>query len=202
MAEIKLRIPDDMAIKLKNIAEDNSLTVNGFMKQVLDKTLSGQSLDTITPDLPDTLKVKVTPERKQEIMENASMLNLSISNYLNELICKKSTVDVEISVNDLQDFENEICTMVKMVNGIVTVLLRSDKVYEQDVQKILSLMSDINGKFNQIYQQELNDRKKLYEESRKRVFTEIDRNKLTRISSHGKKMNSSMNDMPNEEEGE
>lgn len=201
MAEIKLRIPDDMAIKLKNTAEDNSLTVNGFMKQILDKTLSGQSLDTVAPDLPDTLKVKVTPERKQEIMENASMLNLSISNYLNELICKKSTVNIEISVNDLQDFENEICTMVKMVNGIVTVLLRSDKVYEQDVQKILSLMGDINSKFNQIYQQELNDRKKLYEESRKRVFAEIDRNKLTRISSHGKKQIVPIDNISNGKEG-
>ena len=201
MAEIKLRIPDDMAIKLKNTAEDNSLTVNGFMKQILDKTLSGQSLDTVAPDLPDTLKVKVTPERKQEIMENASMLNLSISNYLNELICKKSTVNIEISVNDLQDFENEICTMVKMVNGIVTVLLRSDKVYEQDVQKILSLMDSINSKFNQIYQQELNDRKKLYEESRKRVFAEIDRNKLTRISSHGKKQIVPIDNISNGKEG-
>lgn len=186
MAEIKLRVSDEIAGKIKQTASDNSLTVNKLMTQIIEKYLSGQSIDTPV-ELPDVIKMKVSPEEKESIANKAKEVNLPVSAYLNELINKRSTVNIDISINDLHDLEDEICSMVTTINGILTVLLRSDKVYENDIQKILSLMTEINDKFNKIYQQELNDRKKLYNESRKKVFYEIDRNKLTRQTRNDRK---------------
>nr|MCR5789603.1 hypothetical protein [Lachnospiraceae bacterium] len=124
---------------------------------------------------PTRLIIRLSEEQREEISRRAADRGLSIRQYMDWLLNKRSDVDIRIAVTDFEAVEKQVDDLITVFNGVASVIIRSGKVYEGELKTLLSSMQEINEYFKKLYREEHDNRYRLYAECRKRVFEDIDK---------------------------
>ena len=172
-----LRLPKEALDQIGQRADDLKMSINRYLLYAVKKEMEQTDLDiTHTNELtPQRLIIRLSDEQREEIGKRAADRGLSIRQYMDWLLNKRSDVDIRIAVTDFEAVEKQVDDLITVFNGVASVIIRSGKVYEGELKTLLSSMQEINEYFKKLYREEHDNRYRLYAECRKRVFEDIDK---------------------------
>ncbi len=173
--KLTLRIPEELNTALVVNAEKQELSVNSYIKKLIEEKTKTVS----EPVERKSIRLDIPKDQMDVLKENAEKAGMGVQAYLTDIASRSSLVQIGIEVEDLHDLIRSMDNLVSTVNSMAGVIIRSGKAYESDMQKIVSVLGEINDKVNDIYRTEADERRRLYKEARKKVFSEIDANKTT-----------------------
>ena len=182
-----LRVSENEKTVIDERAKAKGMTSNAYIQSLIkkdckelqdDTALSGTSVVQDGNEPLNRVWFRLTDEEINLLNKHANRLGLSVTEYVREVISKKSMVELKIQLTDLHGLIEEINLLSRKLNGIMAYVHQSEKVYDNDVKVMVNTFKDIDRKVDDIYLMERADRYKLYEEARKKVYLEIERNKL------------------------
>ena len=172
-----LRLSKDALEQISQRAGTLKMSINRYLLYAAEKEMS-QLDTTLVPQaesVPKRLIINLSAEQRETIRKRAVARGLSIRQYMDWLLNKRSDVNIRIAVTDFETVEKQVDELITVFNGVASVIIRSGKVYEGELKTLLSSMQEINEYFKKLYREEHDNRYKLYAESRRRVFDEIDK---------------------------
>lgn len=172
-----LRLSRDGLEKISQRAGTLKMSINRYLLYAAEKEMS-QPDTTLVPQaesVPKRLIINLSAEQREMIRKRAAGKALSIRQYMDWLLNKRSEVDIRIAVTDFEAVEKQVDELITVFNGVASVIIRSGKVYEGELKTLLAAMQEINEYFKKLYREEHDNRYKLYAECRRRVFDEIDK---------------------------
>ena len=172
-----LRLSRDGLEKISQRAGTLKMSINRYLLYAAEKEMS-QPDTTLVPQaesVPKRLIINLSAEQREMIRKHAAGKALSIRQYMDWLLNKRSEVDIRIAVTDFEAVEKQVDELITVFNGVASVIIRSGKVYEGELKTLLAAMQEINEYFKKLYREEHDNRYKLYAECRRRVFDEIDK---------------------------
>ena len=112
-----------------------------------------------------TIKIYLSETEKNKITHQASVQQLSVSEYAKSILLKGPVI-LNISVNDLFDYSWQIYEAGNKIQELLNILNRSDDmmdvVYVADIIK--KLLVNINNTCNEALRINYDERKKIYQE--------------------------------------
>ena len=166
-----LRLTEDVVRELRKRAEENGSTFNGYLERVIEDHLREKGYYK-EEEIPDRIRISVSKETKARLKERCRETGMSVKEQLEEFLCKKNDVHVEIMVTDLLQLLRKMDLIVTLINGVYTVMAKSGKVYEGEMQTILRYVREMNEKVNLIFETEYRDRSEILVDVRKRIYKE------------------------------
>lgn len=183
-----LRLTEEEGQILKEMARTRGMSINKYIK---DRIFGSEDIEhSPTPEseiFTNDIRIKLSKEDRQLLEQKSKAMGLNATDYIKDFIHKKAYVNLTVGISDLHDLLDEINTLSKKLNGTVSVLRSSGIVYEQDVRAIIEIFKSIDTTCNNIYLEERKARYRLYEEARKRLFEDIDSNKINRVKAFPRK---------------
>lgn len=172
-----LRLSKDALEQISQRAATLKMSINRYLLYAAEKEMD-QPDTTLVPQaesVPKRLIINLSEEQREKIRKRAADKGLSVRQYMDWLLNKRSDVDIRIAVTDFETVEKQVDELITVFNGVASVIIRSGKVYEGELKTLLSSMQEINEYFKKLYREEHDNRYKLYAECRKKVFEDIDK---------------------------
>jgi len=184
-----LRLTEGALNQIRLRADTLQMSVNRYLLYAAEQEMkqAGEASLSAGEDVPQRLIIRLSEEQRETISKRAAARGLSIRQYMDWLLNKRSDVDIRIAVTDFEAVEKQIDDLITVFNGVASVIIRSGKVYEGELKTLLSAMQEINEYFKKLYREEHDNRYRLYAECRKKVFAEIDKVSFIRRNRIGDK---------------
>lgn len=125
------------------------------------------------------LEIIISDEEYYDIYERSYDAGMSMSEFIRDRLNRKSDVILDLNMNDITRLVSEFEDKSRMIASIIPVILKSEVVTLKDMEGIVKGVKDMNDKVIEIYKTIRNDRYRLYEEAKKRIYRETDRRKRT-----------------------
>ena len=172
-----LRLSEESLKQVQERAKSLQMSINAYLLYAARKEMEENGIGPIreAKAIPRRLIIHLSEEQREEIGRRAADRGLSIRQYMDWLVNKRSDVDIRIAVTDFEAVEKQVDELITVFNGVASVIIRSGKVYEGELKTLLSSMQEINEYFKKLYREEHDNRYRLYAECRKRVFEDIDK---------------------------
>ena len=172
-----LRLSEEKLKQVQERAKALGMSINRYLLYAIGQDLkqTGATDLTTTDYVPQRLIINLSEEQREIIRKRASDMGLSIRQYMDWLLNKRSDVNIRIAVTDFEAVEKQVDELITVFNGVASVILRSGKIYEGELRTLLSAVQEINECFKKLYREEHDNRYRLYAECRKKVFEEIDK---------------------------
>ncbi len=122
------------------------------------------------------VRVNLTDEQYMELKEKTSREGLTISEYFRNLLSWQSGTTITIDFSDITDYALSIGKLIQQVSGICSIIYQSNAAYEQDIEKILSLLREINDTCDATWIYVNQTRKELYDQTRKELVKKVKAN--------------------------
>ncbi len=151
------------------------MSVNAYIESLVKKDMTGVQ---VSPEkiskVKGELRLYLSEDDKELLRQKAEDLKLTPSEYISYVLSKSTGATVLIQLQDLNGMLDAFDSMAKAVNGMMSFILRGDNnINSTDVEKVIELMESLNRKCNETYVYELQDRKKLYAEAKKKIFSAV-----------------------------
>ena len=172
-----MRLSEEKLKQVQERAKALGMSINRYLLYAIGQDLkqTGATDLTTTDYVPQRLIINLSEEQREIIRKRASDMGLSIRQYMDWLLNKRSDVNIRIAVTDFEAVEKQVDELITVFNGVASVILRSGKIYEGELRTLLSAVQEINECFKKLYREEHDNRYRLYAECRKKVFEEIDK---------------------------
>ena len=171
-----LRVSENEKSVIDDKAKSKDMTASAYIQSLIKKDCKELPDDTALSGTSDTdgsdpslkqIRFRLSDEEINILNENAKRLGLRVNEFLREIISRKSMVELSIQISDLHGLMEEVNLLSRKLNGIMTYVHQSGKVYDNDVKVMVNTFKEIDRKFDEIYLMERADRYKLYEDARK-----------------------------------
>ena len=195
---LSLRMSEEKLSQIRERADSLHMSINQYLLHAADIEITQAGINYQRPQIekeaPQRLVIRLSEEQRETIRRRASERGLSIRQYMDFLLNKRSDVDIRIAVTDLEAVEKQVDDLITVFNGVASVIIRSGKIYEGELKTLLSSMQEINKYFKKLYQDEHDNRYQLYAECRRRIFEEIDKASFIKRNRIGSKDQSHRNE--------
>ena len=193
---LSLRMSEEKLSQIRERADSLHMSINQYLLHAADIEITQAGINYQRPQIekeaPQRLVIRLSEEQRETI--RTSERGLSIRQYMDFLLNKRSDVDIRIAVTDLEAVEKQVDDLITVFNGVASVIIRSGKIYEGELKTLLSSMQEINKYFKKLYQDEHDNRYQLYAECRRRIFEEIDKASFIKRNRIGSKDQSHRNE--------
>ncbi len=181
--EIRIRnIPPEMIDELKELSKKHNTVTSKYVLNILTEHLKTEKGTYVTgPINTKGLYLILSDSEKEKLVKDANAHGLDVKNYLHDLISRKSFVNVVPSVYDIQPYLDKTNEIVVLINGLITVIIRSGKVYDHEIEKVKELLEELVMISRKVYLEERSNRSKLYKKSKKLLYESIKENNVRNI---------------------
>ena len=167
---INLRLPDDLFARVERASSENGLSINQYITSILTTSLSSCSpsgsgneagSENTTPSIGNPSTYRFSPEDVSILRRKARSLGLTDTAYLRKLIRTKHFKHIDCSLDDLREYMSQSQKLIDSVTRFVSLIESNGKgaVFEQDVRRILSLLSEIKDLHKEQLQTIYNNRR-------------------------------------------
>lgn len=172
-----LRIPENSFDQICKRASELGMSTNKYLLHSAEEEMKQADAEAVSTNevVPKKMTIRLSEEQRELIRKRASARGLSIRQYMDWLLNKRSDVDITIAVTDFEAIEKQVDDLITVFNGVASVIIRSGKVYEGELNTLLASMNEINEYFKKLYRDEHDNRYQLYAECRKRLFEDIEK---------------------------
>lgn len=125
------------------------------------------------------IEIIIDDEEYYDIYEKSHDAGLNLSEYIRECLRNHTSVTISLDDKNIEQVSNGFSETSRLIAGIVPVILKSEVVTKKDIEIICSLLIQMDEKVCELYRVSFNDRKRLYEEAKKRLSQSTDRRKRT-----------------------
>ena len=125
------------------------------------------------------LKLRMDMEEYYDLYEKSHDKGMTMNDYIRECLRNHTSVTISLDDKNIEQVSNDFSETSRLIAGIVPVILKSEVVTKKDIEIICSLLIQMDEKVCELYRVSFNDRKRLYEEAKKRLSQSTDRRKRT-----------------------
>jgi len=118
-------------------------------------------------------QVWVDEEKYEELKEIAKEKDMAISEYVRDLLYKKSDVELTIDFADVYRYVETIEDLKQKINSILPSIFRSGRIYEQEAVIIKQTLNQISEKVNDTWRYVTTMRTDMYDSVRKKLYHSV-----------------------------
>lgn len=115
------------------------------------------------------IEIIIDDEEYYDIYEKSHDVGLNLSEYIRECLRNHTSVTISLDDKNIEQVSNDFSETSRLIAGIVPVILKSEVVTKKDIEIICSLLIQMDEKVCELYRVYFKDRKRLYEEAKKRL---------------------------------
>ena len=118
-------------------------------------------------------QVWVDEEKYEELKEIAKEKDMAVSEYVRDLLYKKSDVELTIDFADVYRYVETIEDLKQKINSILPSIFRSGRIYEQEAVLIKQTLTQISEKVNDTWRYVTTMRVDMYDDVRKKLYHSV-----------------------------
>ena len=118
-------------------------------------------------------QVWVDEEKYEELKEIAKEKDMAVSEYVRDLLYKKSDVELTIDFADVYRYVETIEDLKQKINSILPSIFRSGRIYEQEAVIIKQTLNQISEKVNDTWRYVTTMRTDMYDSVRKKLYHSV-----------------------------
>lgn len=126
------------------------------------------------------IKVWIDEELYDIVKDAADNKSLSVSEYVRDILSKKSYVEITIDFADIDRYVETIGNLEHKINAILPTIYRSGKIYEQEAVIIKQILNQISEKSNDTWRYITALRTNMYDSVRKELYHTIRQHSYSR----------------------
>lgn len=115
----------------------------------------------------------------ERLQQEAKQKNMTLSEYIRDILMKHSAVELTIDFADIDDYVEKIDQLLQTMYAFLPSLSRTGILSEQELIEWKQLLLQINTTSNDIWRYVTRMRSELYDEVRKKLYK--------KVSTHGYK---------------
>lgn len=171
---VTLRLEEEQIDKLKALAAEKGKSVNSYIEETLLKGTDIKAKD-IAPEKEHergSIRLSLTADEMEKLYQKSTEAGMDPKQFMKMLINNEHFVKLDIVTEDFDELLDAMYTFTKTFNSLMAPIQRSG-AYPKDVEKLVELHTELNNTINQIYIMQRDQRNSLYQEARKKVFSDI-----------------------------
>lgn len=172
-----LRIEKDVLDAAKTKAQEKGMSVNAYFESLIKKDTGNVRVQHEAKG--NSLRISLSDKEMERLNEKASELDMTPTQFIRDCINRKSMTKVDIVTEDLDELLDSMYVLTKHLNGLLNPIQRSG-AFQQDVDRILNLHSELNDKVNKIYMEQMSMREQIYSETKRMVLEAVKEEKHIR----------------------
>ncbi|MBP3594355.1 MAG: hypothetical protein J6J44_07485 [Lachnospiraceae bacterium] len=118
-------------------------------------------------------QVWVDEEKYEELKEIAKEKDMAVSEYVRDLLYKKSDVELTIDFADVYRYVETIEDLKQKISSILPSIFRSGRIYEQEAVLIKQTLTQISEKVNDTWRYVTTMRADMYDDVRKKLYHSV-----------------------------
>ena len=118
-------------------------------------------------------QVWVDEEKYEELKEIAKEKDMAVSEYVRDLLYKKSDVELTIDFADVYRYVETIEDLKQKINSILPSIFRSGRIYGQEAVLIKQTLTQISEKVNDTWRYVTTMRVDMYDDVRKKLYHSV-----------------------------
>lgn len=122
------------------------------------------------------VKTYMDEEMYKTIVENAESKNMSISEYIKDVLGKQSGVELKIDFEDIDQYVQDIEALTRKIDAVLPTIYNTDRIYEQQAVYLKQVLTDINDKAEETWKYVTETRTRMYDEVRKKLYQSVKQN--------------------------
>lgn len=119
----------------------------------------------------------VMPDKDyKQLYDNAVSQNMSVSEYVRDILAKQSAVNLTIDFADVDTYVDKMTELNQKIDAILPTIYRSGKALESEALEIKQIMQEIRQTTIDTWRYVVQTRQLLYDEERKALYQKIRNN--------------------------
>ena len=177
-----IRLTTDERSILEQKASELGVSLSKYIKQQLDldtlKALNEFSVEDVPSEnelRTNTYTIRLTDTEKEQIEKEAELNNVPPSVLIrNKALSAKKIIKIDVFDDDVKDLEFRIVPKMNIILGNMKALSMQTKLHDVQIEKMMSILTEINSDFKFIVNRIRTNRNKLKVQRTKELAKRVD----------------------------
>ena len=132
-------------------------------------------------DLKDRrIEIRLSADEYQRLTIAARENEMTISEYLRDILAKQSAVTLTIDFADIDAYIEKVDAVIRRLDAVLPTIFHSGKALESEAVEIKKIVNGFNDLSGQIWRYVVKARQDLYDDTRKQLYATIKANRYKR----------------------
>lgn len=122
------------------------------------------------------VEVVMSDKDYKQLYDNAVSQNMSVSEYVRDILAKQSAVNLTIDFADIDTYVDKMTELNQKIDAILPTIYRSGKSLESEALEIKQIMQEIRQTTIDTWRYVVQTRQLMYDEERKALYQKIRNN--------------------------